>query len=221
MKFPKVIVFDVGGTLIKNIDFDFNRGFQYLKLVFNSDDSFIDRCNTFKKDIIDKRDNTEKEISFKDLIDYLSKYYQIKQNNNFLFIEENFRKSLYKSSMIPNADTILKYLSDKGIKLYCFSNSMFSSEEIKLELDQYDLSKYFISITSSADYGYRKPSKKVFSQYLDKETDIWFIGNEIKYDIMPVLDLGGRPIMYSNKTWVHPEFTEIKSYLDLIKLFEE
>lgn len=223
MKLPKVIVFDVGGTLVKNLNLNYDKAFAYLKLIFKADESFIDRCNEFKKLKIDTRDITGKETSFKELVSYLSNYYELNEKCDSLFVEENFRKSLYETLPIDGSNKCLEYLHEKGVKLYCFSNSIFSSEEIKLELEQYDLAKYFETIISSADFGYRKPNKKVFEKYikLSEKNSIWFIGNDVQCDILPALDFPCRPILLSNKTWRHPEYTEINSYDDFIKLVEE
>jgi len=98
-------------------------------------------------------------------------------------------------------ESLLKCLHEKGIICSIISNLTFSGAIIAHELQKHDLLGYFQNINCSSDYGFRKPSKRIFEVALLKDDccpqDVWFIGDSIETDVQGALDAGMNPILYN------------------------
>ena len=119
--------------------------------------------------------------------------YGLKTDKKPQIIEKEFAEAMYGTSVINGIKELLEFLSLNNIKLYVLSNSMLSTEEVKREIAQFNLDKYFIEIISTADYLFRKPSLDIFNMYIKKlevqgfsKNDITYIGNSYDYDIKSI-----------------------------------
>lgn len=231
MKLPKIMIFDVGGTLINGSRFEnVDLGYKYLyDEVLDVKESYQDYTNFINEliKIIPEREKGSLEFSFRSLFNYLSLVYGLKTHLGYEQIEEMFISKFYQYEMIDHVKTLLDYLKKQGVRMAVFSNSMYSSCQIKRELASVGILTYFESVVSSADYLVRKPSRHVFTLYLKKygimgyKSDaIGYIGNMFKYDIEPVLPLKMVSILKSDHFEQHNDYLEISNYLELIEEFK-
>lgn len=197
MKKPKVIVMDLGGTIIDTINSSFEEGIRYLydhyslkkmpyKDVLNEFNLIVNEC--FKKRI-----NDNFELNFRNCLNYFDKTVGFKSNVNFDNLEFEFVDITMKRKKVKGIDQFLVYAKQNNIPLYILSNSCFSSNELKHELVEFNIDKFFNEVFSTADYLMRKPSNIAFDliiNYLKKEKlvensqDIWYIGNDYNFDMV-------------------------------------
>ena len=210
MKLPKIIIFDVGGTLLKG-DFDDSiLGYTYLyEEVLDVKETLNDYLDFVKGmfHVIKQRESCDLEFNFRSFFNYLKDLYGLKTDKSYEKIE---------------------YLKNKNIPLYVLSNSMYSTNLIEKELEEVGIKDYFIQIISSGDHLVRKPSYDLFKLYLKKfsmmgykYSEICYIGNDYYYDVETPVKLGMMSIHLSDKFMIHEKYLEVDSYLKLIEEFKK
>ena len=231
MKLPKIIIFDVGGTIVSGKWQSFMKGYEYLyNEVLNVKETYeeyIEFVSNFF-DIINQRDKCDLEFNFISLLNYLVDLYGLKIDLDLYEIEYNFYKSYYEAALMPNIVLVLDYLKDKNIPLYVLSNSMYSTNAVKKELSDVGVLGYFEQVISSGDHVVRKPSSLLFKLYLKKfdmmgisKEEVCYIGNDLYFDINTPVSLNMQAILISDKYCKHEKYLEIDSYKTLLKEFKE
>ena len=231
MKLPKIVIFDVGGTLSSGKWENSELGYRYLyEEILDVNESLDDFLKFIREMlyIINQRETCDLEFSFKSFFNYLKDLYGLKTTKQYEEIEYNFLKKFYKPIRTDNALEILNYFKRKSIPMYVLSNSMYSSNLIAKELEDMGIKHYFKQIISSGDHLVRKPSKELFKLYLKKfdmmgykTSDICYIGNDYYFDIKSPIELGMMCVHLSDKTVYHDQYLEVNSYLKLIEELEK
>lgn len=234
-KLPKVFIFDVGGTIFDVININFDNGLIYLY------DNVIDQTKVTKEEFIKsmkeishalrERELNNFEFSFDYFFNYVTFIYGNPHNYKPRDIEWDYSHALYQGEEIPNVIDFIKYLKDKGIKLYVLSNSMFSTPEIRLEIEEYHAREYFLDVISTGDYIFRKPSEDIFKLYIKKLAldgynveDLCYIGNSFRFDIVPSSRLKMNSIFFAVKEEEilnNEAYLQVNSYQRLLELFKE
>lgn len=227
MKLPKLVFFDVGGTLLKNIDFSLERAIFYLyNEIYEVNESFTSFLSDFKNlyKAFDSINNVC--FSFSSYLNYLDANYVKKTNLNHEEIELTASRKAYQIEKIEQAKLVLDFLNEHNIPLFVFSNSMFSSCVILDELEKISYSKYFKGVYSSADHLFKKPSSFVFMMMIKKASqlgiskeEVCYIGNTLELDILPSIKQGIKSVYLGTITKEHPDYQEIANYEDLLKIW--
>jgi putative hydrolase of the HAD superfamily len=117
---------------------------------------------------------------------------------------------------------LLDMLDTYGIKTGILSNSINRGGALEDELAKHDLAERFSFVMSSADYGIRKPHEYIFRIAIKKmglePSDIWFIGDNVEYDIRGALNAGLYPVWYNwrnESVSMDNEVLEIRSMQEL------
>jgi len=117
---------------------------------------------------------------------------------------------------------LLDILDARAIKTGILSNSINRGIVLEDELAKHDLAERFSFVMSSADYGVRKPHEYIFRIAVKKmglaQSDIWFIGDNVEYDIRGALNAGLYPVWYNwrnESVSMDDEVLEIRSMQEL------
>lgn len=129
--------------------------------------------------------------------------------------------------LLDGVEKVLQYLTQKNYKLIVATKGDLLDQERKLQKS--GIEKYFhhieiMSNKNDSDY------QKLLKHLEIKPEEFVMIGNSLKSDILPVLNIGGKAIYIPFHTvWehesVHPEnihndnYTEVKSIEEIIGLF--
>jgi 2-haloacid dehalogenase len=235
----KHIFLDVGDTLLflnvppGSIYLDVLKKYGYIQEGFHQDElkrAFSDAwkyMNSFvPKDFRDRYNVHIDGMSgwWKDLIqNFLFNLHQKKTIVDDDVFDEIFFKFdnpdnwLIESSFFEFSD----YCKSKGISIGIISNWDFRLRKL-LELK--GLLTYFNPVLISAEFGYEKPSKKIFNKGLEllgyKPSELIYIGDKIELDYIPTLELGWNPFLIQ-KFQKAPKnirslnnLIEIKNYLE-------
>ena len=137
-------------------------------------------------------------------------------------LERVFLNGALTYSPVEGIFKLLDTLDSLGIKTGILSNSINSANILVELLDKHGLADRFSFLISSADYGVCKPHGYIFGVAIRKmglpPSDIWFVGDEIEFDIRGALDAGLYPVWYN---WHHEpasldgEFLEVRSMREL------
>ena len=232
MKLPKIIIFDVGGTLIEGEGWDnYQIGYKYLyEEVFDVKESFEEFMHFvgLVRPMIKKREKTQFEFSFQSFFNYLKVAYGLKTTKSYYEIEIEFIAKFYTSKPVLHVKELLDFLTSKGVLLYVLSNSMYSTNQIIDELKRNNLDEYFLEIVSTGDHLLRKPSLELFKMYLKKchimgykTSEVCYIGNMYHYDIASPVRLGMKAVHKGKEFKKHTGYVEINDYLELIKMWSK
>lgn len=121
-----------------------------------------------------------------------------------------------KVELIEGVQETLDHFAIIGAKIILITKGDLIDQERKL--NNSNLLKYFhhIEILSNKT---KSQYKRLFSQLEIKPNKFLMIGNSMRSDINPVLDLGGYAIHVPyHTTWVHEESKSIKNHPNLIKV---
>ena len=95
----------------------------------------------------------------------------------------------------PEAEQILKYLSEKGYKIGIIANQSAGTAE---RLEKWGLLKYIDVVAASAEEGVAKPDKEIFLRALKRAAcsaeNAVMIGDRLDNDIVPAKKLGMKTI---------------------------
>ena len=202
----KKVIFDLDNTLIDWLD-------EYIFAITN----VINKLNLGYsenkiKEIDNKLTDYEKTHTIydkRDFCDYLNKECNTNLPYEFvdMLIEEQGK--CYREFKESEIDT-LEYLKSK-YELIVLSN-WFTDTQIK-RLENAKVLKYF-SLVSGGDRHLLKPAKEAFD-IVDKKSECVMVGDSIKHDIMPAIELGMKAILITKK-----QVKEDSRYIKIEKLEE-
>lgn len=209
MKKVKGILIDLGNTLIYNRRFEFIDGLKKVYDLSNKEKSFdyyLDIANQLSQSTYNLRNKNNNEIKLANYLEQLGIKSYISTKYDYLALEYEFLKASSYDEKIEEAEEFLKYINSESIPIVIVSNSTFSSETLKKQLDGFGLNKYFNELISSANVGKRKPSHEIFDEGYNtlktlngeiKKEEIIFIGNDYFIDVMGAFNAGLRPFWFN------------------------
>lgn len=199
----KRIIFDVDNTLIDWKD-------EYIFALKNTLDKINFLYNDEQLKMIDdavvEYEKHHDKYKLDDFVDYVNKMCKVNLPIEFasVLIEEQGNCWEENEKLV---DTI-KFLSTK-YDLVVLSN--WFTETQKIRLDKIGILKYF-SLVSGGDEHFLKPNTKAFDVVLEgyKPSECVMVGDSLKHDILPALELGIRTI------WVTKEKSDRFETIDNI-----
>ena len=209
MKQPEMILFDYGHTLLYEPDFDFLRGertlFEYITQ--NPNRLSPEQVNAFKNRLFEEFGAARAlgvelhERQFQRLVnEYLGLAYSIGDAEAEL-IQWN---AVSPGAMMPDADKIVDYVNQKGIRSGVISNIGWSGNALQNRIGRLLPRNQFEFVIASSEYGLRKPSPYLFGLALRKAglppDCVWFCGDNPQKDIEGAARIGIFPVWYDNDT---------------------
>jgi len=219
----KGIMFDMGGTLLENINLSFDNVYQCLLKCFGLENSELMK-DIYHKKILDvlKTRTSETEFKLVDLIFSFSK--EIQKDVNYEEIEKieiECNRVLCELRLVNHVKEVLEQYHKRGLKMIVLSNSCFSKNAIKDSLDTFELSQYFDDFIVSSEYGVRKPSKKFYEAGLNaiglKASEVIMIGDTYEPDIIGSSRLKIHSIFLSK----YKDRTKLENNKYLIKVIDD
>lgn len=222
----KGVLFDMGGTLVENIDIKLeNIGDCLYKYVNHNVFSKEYFDEYFEKRVIELLKNRgEKEYQFSSLVKGLASKFYILQDLGIL--EKECCDNLCKYYLVDNVIEYLDYLKMKGVKMIVLSNTCFSKDVIVNQLDQFGLINYFSDVVVSSEYGVRKPNEEFFKAGLKKiglkSNEVIMIGNSLWADVEGASRLGIKSILIDEKgDFDKKELNKANNLIKTIKNYKE
>lgn len=212
----KVIFFDMGNTLLHfhygNSDEEKDeQGLIYLTRYlnkFNSSITIDEVKNIFFKSWIEgmeDRTTTYKEYPIEDFLNNFLSEYNIKLHINECIKAINEFYTEYRENVFfeDNIYDILKSIKDKGYKIGIISNTCYYDEVMKECFKKAGIYELIDNFTFSYSLRIGKPNVKIFKIAIEAmevfPEESLMIGDNLKSDIKPALDLGMKTIWLNNK----------------------
>ena len=202
---PKCVMFDLGGTILEGTFNPIQGNTAVLKNAHNprklSPEQLQVEANKLDAEILKLKNMTLLESTTTAFQRLLFALNDIEVTDSPYEIEKIFWDSAYLMKPTEGIVSLLKCLQDKNITCSIISNIMFSGKTIMNELEKHNLLQYFHYVICSSDYGFRKPSNKIFEVALTKEKclpkEAWYIGDSIEADVQGANNVGMHPIWYN------------------------
>ena len=211
----KVIAFDADDTLWENENFFREAEQEFYALMENyADENFLEQ-KLFQT-----------EIGHLDLYGYGIKSFILSMIETALKVSKNEvsqeiiseilqigkRMLNHPVRLLKGVESTLKFLSEKNYRLVVATKGDLLDQERKLKAS--GLQNYFHHIevmTDKQEANY----KSLFQNLAVKPSEFLMIGNSLKSDILPILELGGQAVHIPyHTTWVHESLNEedLKQY---------
>lgn len=216
-KKPKMIFFDVGGTLFDDGKCNPADGFEKLRhFALNSEttnkDTLYEYWNKFLNDIsgIKSKSGITLETPLASVIRYATTNAGLVFDIPMAVQEEIFDRFNSSRKVIDGITELLSELNSSGIRTAVISNNMMSGESLFLALKRWIPSSNFEFCLTSSDILFTKPSKNIFNAALKhakvEPDECWYCGDSIISDIYGSYSSGMSPILFDVNSLSSLEF---------------
>lgn len=210
MKYPRMIIFDYGHTLLYEPDWNTVRGNAELLKYMTKNPNNCTLEDVVKGAELILGENIENvrrigyEVSGQAGNRALYEYLGIEFSLTPLEMEIVFWNGASKGAVMPDADIMLEYLGERGIRSAVISNLLWSGEALTERLNRLLPNNQFEFVMTSSDYMMRKPNRILFDIALQKAglraEEVWYRGDHPKADIEGAYGAGIYPVLYDNNT---------------------
>lgn len=236
MKKPKIVVMDMGGTLLDSKNVNFELGVRYLYDHYcHHNISYEELLEEYKlvcATCFKKRDHEDFELSFHHILNYIDKIIGFKNQVDYYQLEREFVDVTMPRKLVDDVEIFLREMKKQDIPVYVLSNSCFSSQELKHELEEFKVLEYFKDVFSSGDYIMRKPSivfYHLITMMIKRNypnvslSDVWYIGNDYRCDIIGSSKAGLTSVWLNRlgqDNFENLDIINVSDYQELIKRME-
>ena len=230
---PRGILFDYGGTLVEEVEFDLRAGREWLlsRSVTKPDEARLARIDNHTErvtqEVADRRDQFEIETPWTSLTRLIHHACGMRFKESLRDLEVQFWDASVKTRPMPGVREALQEVHNAGIRMGVVSNTSFSSATIRHELAKHGLAELLPVHVASSEYAVRKPNPLIFEAaagLLNLRCDeIWFIGDRLDTDIAGAVAAGMNPIWFSprNDSGLAGMHLAVSSWADLAMMVRE
>ena len=215
MKKPKMILFDYGGTLLCEPEWDMLRGeqavFQHvIKNPHHYTPEYLCSWESAYFQSLQKIRDLDAELTEIQLMRLKYELHGIQLDISYEDAEFVFWSNtapMTEKCLMPNIEKVLSYLHNEGIRTGVISNIGWTGISLKKRIDTLLPENHFEFIIASSDYGLRKPDVKLFQLALEKASlmpdEVWFCGNTYDKDIEGAQSAGISALLYQGDGRLH------------------
>lgn len=205
---PKMILFDYGGTLLCEPDWDGLRGERAVleHAVSNPQGCTPEALAAWEKANFPSRTPArEIGVEVAEIQQLRLKYelHGLRFDIPYAEIEDLFwshTSPMTERCVYPHIREALRFLGDQGIRTGVISNLVWSGRALKRRIDALLPDNRFEFILTSSDYGIRKPDVRLFQVALAKAglppEAVWYCGNDYRKDVQASREAGMFPVLY-------------------------
>ena len=205
MKKPKMILFDSGGTLCYDVDYDTLRATRAIMPYITKN----------PRNVSAEELHAALRAAHESFLPARAEGYEISQWTMMLTacgkngvelsldgqsFERVFRLALTPVEMTPHIDELLNCLNAAGIRTGVISNSKYSGLSLSERLNKLLPENRFEFFISSCDYAVCKPKKTLFEIALAKAGlpahEVWYCGDSVRNDVVGAQGAGMFPVLY-------------------------
>lgn len=244
MKLPKMIIFDYGGTLLYEPDFDWLRGEKevFKHVIENPMNKTPEDIYNFNEKIFGDSQVARDagfELHHRQMLQMKYEFFNIKLDISYEEAEWILWDTLSPATskcQMPNVVKMLEYLKSKGIRSGVISNMGWTGAALTKRINTILPDNQFEFIIASSEYCYRKPNEFIFQLALNKAglkpEEVWFCGDTFSADINGANKMGIYPVYYQGEVEGGPkrkpltqtvdfEFLQLSDWNQLIEKLEK
>ena len=223
-KKPKMILFDVGGTLFNDGPCVPKDGFSVLRLTaknpeITDDESLAKLWNDFMDEVdisLKSRSGAELDIPLSSVIKYAAMHTGLHFDIPMARQEEIFDRYNSKRNVIDGIPELFDTLTSLSVRYAIISNNMMSGDSLSLAIEHWIPSAKPEFCLSSADILFKKPVSTIFSAaagyaHLTPE-DCWYCGDSLVADVYGSKGCGMTPVLIDEKSPMPLEMRRADGY---------
>ncbi len=227
---PKMILFDYGGTLMDEPDFNALNGekavFAHIKE--NPDNVTPEESVRLATQIFNDYKAVRDagfEMTERQNLKIQYEMQRITFDISYEELEEIYWDGCGDSRVLPGVPEMLDYLDRKGIRTGVISNIQWSGDALSHRIRRLLPQNSFEFIIASSDFGYRKPRKELFELALQKAKlrpeEVWYCGNEYPYDVEGAAAAGIFPVLYRGKALGEVPHLAVSKWQEFVSYLEQ
>ena len=230
---PRGILFDYGGTLVEEVEFNTRAGLAWLlsRAVTKPNEEQLAHiwrhADRVTSEIAERRDTFQIETPWTSLTRLIHDACGTRFNESLADLELQFWNASVKTRPMPGVRQALQEFHDARIRMGVVSNTSFSQATIRHELSKHGLADLLPVYVVSAEYAVRKPNPLIFEAAagllgLPCE-EIWFVGDRIDMDVDGATAAGMNPIWFSphNDSGLAGMHLAVSSWAELATMVRE
>lgn len=205
-KKPKMILFDVGGTLLDDGKCNPVDGFEKLRLsALNPDVTTAEKLAEFWDEYLNEvagfrsKSGVTLDVPLSAVIKYATMRAGLVFNVPMAHQEEIFDRYNSSRAVLDGIPELLQALDKLGIRTAVISNNMMSGESLSLALKYWIPSSNFEFCLTSADILFTKPSSDIFNCALSyaalEPSECWYCGDSKIPDVYGSSHYGISPVL--------------------------
>lgn len=209
MRYPKMIIFDYGHTLLYEPGFDALRGekalFEYI--TENPRGITPEQANRFVEALFSEFGRVREagfEIHEYPILRLMNEYFGLRFSVPVEEAEIIFWEGASRGALMPGADRMLDFINENGIRSGVVSNISFSARALQSRINRLLPRNRFEFVIASSEYMIRKPNRLLFELALRKAglsaEEAWFCGDHPQADVEGAARVGIFPVWYENAT---------------------
>ncbi len=209
---PKMILFDVGGTLFHGGKFSSADGLSKLRLYAKNpqvtdDETLVSLWNEYMEEThipLKSKSGITLDMPLSAVIKYITMNAGLHFDISIAEQEEIFDRFNSQREVIDGVKELLLTLEKLNIRTAVISNNAMSGEGLKLAIDRWIPENNFEFILTSADLLFAKPDKSLFvaaAKYAHlNTTDCWYCGDGRIPDVDGGKNAGMKPVLLDEKS---------------------
>ncbi len=205
MKYPEMIIFDYGGTLLYEPGFDpmaIERvTFEHLtanpsgltaEQIYEHTHQLFEKLAEHRKNGIEIHQHHFMALAYESL--------GLEFDISYSELEELQWNAASPGAVMPHTEEFLDYLNEEGIRTAVISNIGWSQEALTRRLNRLLPRNRFEFVIASSSYGVRKPDRLLFDIALHKAglpaDKVWYCGDTPVADVIGAHNAGIFPVHY-------------------------
>ena len=205
----KMILFDYGGTLMYEPDFEPANGNKAIYPYISENPHnvtleefseflirFFDEIRALRGELIEIHEYT--------FLRNVLEHFDMKLSVSIEDAEWIIWNGISRAVQTPGAAEMLRELSNMGIRTGIISNLCWSSDALTRRLHDAFPNHRFDLVMTSSEYIFRKPDGHIFDMAIRKsrldKVDIWYCGNDIEVDLVGAHGAGLYPVFYDDRS---------------------
>ena len=236
MTFPEMILFDSGGTLCADVDYDTLRATRAIMPYLAANPRGVS-AEELHEALLEAHGEIRParaegyEISQYTIMRLACAKCGVTLGLDMAAFERVFRIALTPVEMTPHIDELLAFLRGAGVRTGVVSNSKYSGVSLAERHGRLFPGNRFECFVSSCDYAVCKPKRALFDVALAltgaPRERTWYCGDSMKNDMIGARGAGLFPVLYdrggderADKTGC-PEYLCVSDWRELIALLKE
>ena len=212
MNKPQMILFDYGGTLMSEPDFDPANGNAaiYPYICQNPHNISLEEFGAYLLQLFDEIKALRGdliEIHEHIFIKNVLEHFDMKLSVPLEEAEYITWNGISAPRQTPGAADMLAFLRNNNIRTGVISNLCWSGAVLTRRLTEGFPEHNFEFILASSEYIFRKPDPHMFEMALRKsgleKDEIWYVGNDMAADVVGAGSFGFHPVLYDDRSVPH------------------
>ena len=230
---PRGLLFDYGGTLVDEVEFNARAGVELLlaraeyRPARATLEAVMERADRVSREVAARRNTFQIETPWPSLTRLIHDFFGTRFAEPWSALELAFWDASVKTRPMPGVYAALAEFHHCGVPMGVVSNSSFAQHVIRHELAKHELADHLAIVIVSAEYAVRKPNPLLFETAMAmlgvRPEDAWFVGDSFDADIVGAKAAGMTALWYAPSPAEQPEGADlvVRTWDEVVTAFRQ